>query len=347
MINYWNAEPGVTPPFHQGRIRHSVQAIKDPGNQSGPSFALVGSDHKADRVRTELFELADHFPSSNLIDMGNLNCGSPQEGMALLHSLFNAGIIPVFISSDPRDFEIHLRASLSHSMVSSWAAVHPSLLSDYPCLQAVYDAAESGNASFKFIGHQLHITPADQLEKTNHLGLNSIRLGQVRQHIDAVEPWFRSLDHVLFDLDSLRKTDFQSKKSINPGGFFYEEACKICQFAGASSHLKSFGLYGYDPAADADGQGAAVAAQLIWYLFEGFNNHREEKAIQKSKMTQYIVHNHQNGKDIHFWKSNQSGRWWLEIPDHEDHWISCTYEDYNAASKGAYSSRIVSVLNLD
>jgi hypothetical protein len=64
-------------------------------------------------------------------------------------------------------------------------------------------------------------------------------------------------------------------------------------------------------------------------------------------MTQYIVHNHQNGKDIHFWKSNQSGRWWLEIPDHEDHWISCTYEDYNAASKGAYSSRIVSVLNLD
>lgn len=346
MKDNWNNCSGVTP-SPQGRIGHSVHAIKDPEDQSGPSFALVGSDDKADRIRAELFELADHFPASNLIDLGNLNNGLPGEGMAIFQSLFKAGIIPVFISSDPRDFEIHLKASLSHSMVSSWAAVHPSLLSDYSCRESIYEAAESGNASFKFIGHQLHITPSEQIEKTSRLGLNSMRLGQVRQHIDAVEPWFRSLDHVLFDLDSLRKTDFPSKKSINPGGFFYEEACKICQFSGASSHLKSFGLYGYDPAADADGNGAAVAAQLIWYLFEGFNNHREEKAIQKSKMTQYIVHNHQNGKDIHFWKSNQSGRWWLEIPDHEDHWISCTYEDYSAASKGAYSSRIVSVLNLD
>ena len=86
---------------------------------------------------------------------------------------------------------------------------------------------------------------------------------------------------------------------------------------------------------------------MIWYLLEGFNNHREEKAIQKSKMTQYIVHDHKNGGDIHFWKNNASGRWWLEIPGHEDHWISCTYEDYHAASMGSYSSRMVSVMNLD
>ncbi|HNR08676.1 MAG TPA: hypothetical protein PKM27_15255 [Saprospiraceae bacterium] len=342
-----NDTPFTAGSRNQGRIGHAVQAIKDPENQSGPSFALLGSNDAADRIRAELFELADHFPLSNLIDLGNLRDGDPQEGPALFQSLFNAGIIPVFIASDPGDFELHLKASLRHSMVSSWAAVHPSLLSDYPGRNSVFEAAESGNASFKFIGHQLHITPAEQIEKTARLGLNSMRLGQVRQHIDAVEPWFRSLDHVLFDLDALRRTDFPSKKSINPGGFFYEEACKICQFSGASSHLKSFGLYGYDPLSDTDGNGAAVAAQLIWYLFEGFNNHREEKAIQKSKMTQYIVHNPQNGKDIHFWKSNQSGRWWLEIPDHEDHWISCTYDDYNAASKGAYSSRIVSVLNLD
>lgn len=310
-------------------------------------IGLLGSDESVDPVRNELYRLAYPFKENTLVDLGNMSSKNPEHIESLFSELFEAQIIPIFISSDNRDFSAQLKISLKNAVTNSWAIIHPSMISDIDGRDELIEATESGHASFKFIGHQIHVTPAQTIREMDKLGMSSIRLGHVRQHIDSVEPWCRSLDHAMFDLNALRKTDFMAKKDNNPGGLFYEEACKICQFIGASAHLKSFGFYGYDSARDKDGQSAAVAAQLIWYFIEGYHNHREEKAIQKSKMTQYIVHDHQNGGDIHFWKNNASGRWWLEIPGHADHWISCTYEDYHAASIGTYSSRVVSVMNLD
>lgn len=314
---------------------------------SGYKFAILGSDESADPIRKELYGLAYPFKPDILIDLGNLNTRQPEQIQGLLADLYAAQISPVYLCGEKSGFKQQLQSSIHQAVTNAWACIHPSLLSDFDVQREISEAVESGNATFRFIGHQIHLTPPQVIQSLDQTGISSMRLGQVRQHIDGVEPWCRSIDHAMFDLNALRKTDFQAKSDLNPGGFFYEEACKICQFIGASAHLKSFGVYGYDPRRDPDGQGAAVAAQLIWYLLEGFNNHREEKAIQKSKMTQYIVHDHKNGGDIHFWKNNASGRWWLEIPGHEDHWISCTYDDYHTASMGNYSSRMVSALNLD
>lgn len=315
--------------------------------QPGYRLGILGQDERADPIRQELYNLAYPFKSDTLVDLGNLNSQEPDSIRNLFAALYEAHIIPIYIAGDRDQYSHHLQSSLIASVTNAWACVHPSLISDLSCLNDVLQAVEEGHASFKLIGHQIHLTPPQVIQNLEKAGISSIRLGHVRQHMDGVEPWCRSVDHAMFDLNALRKTDFRAKTDSNPGGLFYEEACKICQYIGASAHLKSFGLYGYDPALDPDGQGAAVAAQLIWYLLEGFFNHREEKAIQKSKMTEYIVHDHRNGGDIHFWKNNASGRWWLEIPGHTDHWISCTYDDYHAASIGSYSARMVSVMNLD
>ncbi len=338
----------INPENSKGQLGHHIQEFqKKMKLQPSIKFGILGIDECADPIRKELYALAYPFKPDMLLDIGNLNTEDPDLIQLVFAELYEAQIIPILIASNKSDFKLQLNSSLKHAITNAWVCVHPSLLSDIDCREKVLDAVESGNATFKFIGHQIHLTPTQVIQSLDQPGISSIRLGHVRQHMDGVEPWCRSVDHAMFDMSALRKTDFKSKPDHNPGGLFYEEACKISQFIGASAHLKSFGLYGYDAGLDSDGQGAAVAAQLIWYLLEGFNNHREEKAIQKSKMTQYIVHDHKNGGDIHFWKNNISGRWWLEIPGHTDHWISCTYEDYHAASMGSYSSRMVSVMNLD
>lgn len=338
----------VNPGKINGKLGHYiVEFQKKMKLQPSLKLGILGADENADAIRKELYELAYPFKEETFLDLGNLNTQDPELIQKVFAELYEAQIIPIFIAAKKSSFDDHLQSSLKHAITNAWACIHPSLMSDMPVREKLLAAVEEGHATFKLIGHQVHLTPLSVMQSLDQPGISSIRLGQVRQHMDGVEPWCRSIDHGMFDLSALRKTDFKAKSDQNPGGFFYEEACKICQFIGASAHLKSFGLYGYEPGLDTDGQGAAVAAQLIWYLLEGFNNHREEKAIQKSKMTQYIVHDHKNGGDIHFWKNNASGRWWLEIPGHEDHWISCTYEDYQAASMGSYSSRLVSVMNLD
>lgn len=197
----------------------------------------------------------------------------------------------------------------------------------------------------KQLGHQAHLTSAESMHQANELNIESIRLGQIRQNIDRAEPWCRATDHALFFTDSLRATDYPVKHGTNTGGFFYEEACKITQFIGASSHLSSFCFLGYDPLQDQDHRSAAVFAQLIWYAIEGIYNFREDKSIVKSKLTRYTVHASHTDLDIHFWKNPESGRWWLEVPGEPDHWISCTYDDYLESSYGEFSPRLLRAIN--
>lgn len=257
--------------------------------------------------------------------------------------LKNSDSVVIFIS-DQADSPMHQFSAFEPNFSNSWLIVHPSISTAEPYKSGLLNQIPDG-LRVKFIGHQTHITPSASLEEVQSKNIEILRLGQVRQNMDKVEPWCRSVDHVIFHTESIRKTDFPAKHSTNPGGFTYEEACKLCQFIGASSHLKSIGFYVHEFSSIADDTSAGTVAQMIWYLLDGYFNFKEEKPKDQSKLTQYIVHASLRDTDIHFWKSNDTGRWWMEIPGHEHYWIPCTYEDYIEASNGEFSAKLLQAIN--
>lgn len=346
MFETWT-EPSSPryPDFHDTFGRYVFSSLSDTEILNIPTIGLIGTDNSADKIRKELYALAYPFSNCKVLDLGNLTKKGTDELGVLLQEVIKKGIIPILISSDKGIMLEQVQTGTQLAPASSWVVIHPTLGHDIHLLSKIEPLCLSGSIKIRFLGHQTHITPASAIATLHDLDLESLRLGHVRQNLDRVEPWCRSVDHAIFDVNALRKTDFNAKADSNPGGFFYEEACKIAQYIGASSHLQSFGIYGYQTQLDHDGISAAVIAQLIWYTIDGLNNFREEKNIQKQKLTQYIVHASHNDMDINFWKSQDSGRWWMEVPGHEHHWISCTYDDYLEASHGDFSQRLINVLN--
>jgi hypothetical protein len=313
---------------------------------SGNTLALIGSDRSVDHVREELFGLSDQLNNCKIMDFGNFKGdNSAIEIESFFKELLLNDYIPVFISSTDEYISQHLNAVYSVQPFSSWMIANDSVFSESKAKRSLAHAIKEGHIVSKFVAYQSHITSTSSLQTLHDLQIESMRLGHLRQNIDRIEPWCRSLDHAIFELNALRKTDFPCKNSTNPGGLWYEEACKISQFLGASSHLQSFGIYGYDVTSDQFKSGAAVIAQLIWYFIDGLVHFREDKSIQKSKLVQYTVHASHSDLDINFWKSNETGRWWMEVPGQPDHWVSCTYDDYLEASHGEFSSRLINVLN--
>ena len=62
------------------------------------------------------------------------------------------------------------------------------------------------------------------------------------------------------------------------------------RYAGLSDKLSSFGLYELNPAFDEHGQTAHLAAQMIWYLTEGYYNRKKDVPLKsKTDFVKYRV----------------------------------------------------------
>jgi len=290
-------------------------------------------------LKNEFYTLS--FPFKN-IKIGIISMDM-EEFLLFFQNENNLGTLLIIVDFENVSLEYYQKSN-QDAIANNWIFVHPSLSWNQLYFTQLDADLKEGIKKIRFLGHQAHVTPSQILEFAQNHSIEILRLGQIRQHIDMVEPWCRSVDHVIFHLESLRKSDFTSKSLSNPGGFTYEEACKLSQFVGASSHLNSIAFLFADGQIP-DPHSMAVLSQLIWYLIDGYHNYREDKPIEKHKLTQYLVHASHRDMDINFWKNNESGRWWMEVPGHENYWISCTYDDYLEASQGEFSSKLIHALN--
>ena len=107
-----------------------------------------------------------------------------------------------------------------------------------------------------------------------------------------------------------------------------------------SDKLTSFGLYGYQRDLDREAQTAQVSAQMVWYFLEGFNLRKKDYPIgSKTNYTRYAVSLDDFKDEIVFYKSDKSGRWWMEVPypkikgmKFQRHlMVPCNYEVYQRA----------------
>lgn len=188
---------------------------------------------------------------------------------------------------------------------------------------------------YNHIGFQSYYVHPRMLETMDKLRFDCYRVGVAKENMEDMEPVLRNTGLLSFDIGAIKYSDAPANEN-SPNGFTGEEACMLARYAGMSSQLSSFGIYGYLPQADINELTAKQIAQMLWYFIDGKSRGKQEAAIEdRSLFNEY--HTAFAEVDTVFLQSRRTNRWWMQLPDKKI--ISCSYNDYLSASRNEIPER--------
>ena len=334
--------------FHFGK-NIQIHGEKMPQMQTG-QIALIGLDEDAaNAVRQELYTLSFAFKNTVITDLGNARRTESDFLLQLIPDLFRSKIIPIFIGKNP---DLALTQYKAHRLMKS--AINLTVIdekiayrSDEDWLDYILDNSRSKLFHLSALGMQAHFLPPNTVEGLTDRRHEVMRLGDVRAHIQNTEPILRDADTLVFDIAALKSADAPAQKNPSPSGLTSEESCRLTRYAGMSEKLTAAGFYGFLPEKDPEAQTAKTVAQMIWYFLDGFHNRRNDYPDSTDNMVEYVTHIPGYDRQFTFWRSNKTGRWWLQVPIktkknlQRHRLIPCTYEDYMQAVNGEPAQRLL------
>ncbi len=191
--------------------------------------------------------------------------------------------------------------------------------------------------NFTNIGYQTFLNSQDEISLLNSLLFDAYRLGDVKNDIEIVEPALRDTDVLSIDMGAIRRMDAPANNNAIISGLRADDICKITRYAGLSDKISVLGIYEFNPTKDASSKTAQLIAQMLWYYIEGVNYRSYEFPLSDLKnFKKYMVL--VDEETYNFYKSNKSGRWWMEINIKDNNktkrrtLIPCTYNDYLSAN---------------
>lgn len=188
---------------------------------------------------------------------------------------------------------------------------------------------------YNHIGFQSYFVHPRMLETMDKLRFDCYRVGRAKESMEEMEPVIRNTHLLSFDINAIKYSDAPAGK-CSPNGFSGEEACMLARYAGLSTHLSSFGIYGYQPALDVNELTAIQIAQMLWYFVDGKSRSKQEAPLhQNSDFNEF--HTVFAEVDTVFLQSRKTGRWWMRLPDTKI--IACSYNDYLVASRNEIPER--------
>ncbi len=334
--------------FHFGK-NIQIHGAEMPQMQEG-QIALIGLDEDAaNAVRRELYSLSFAFKNTVITDLGNARRTEPDFLLQLIPDLFKSKIIPVFIGKDAglalTQYKAHrlMKSAINLTVIDEKIAYQ----SDENWLDYVLDNSRSKLFHFSALGMQAHFLPPAVVDSLTDRRHEIMRLGDVRAEIQNTEPILRNADTLVFNLAALKASDAPAQTNPSPSGLTSEESCRLTRYAGMSEKLTAAGFYGFLPENDHAGQTAKTLAQMIWYFLDGFHNRRNDYPDSTDNMAEYVTHIPGYDWQFTFWRSNKTGRWWLQVPlktkkNLQRHrLIPCTYSDYTRAVNGELPERFL------
>ncbi|WP_142684511.1 formimidoylglutamase [Chitinophaga polysaccharea] len=188
---------------------------------------------------------------------------------------------------------------------------------------------------YNHIGFQSYFVHPRMLETLDKLRFDCYRLGRIRENMEEAEPVLRHSDLFSLDINIIRHTDAPANQ-LSPNGFSGEEACSLARYAGMSSRLSSFGIYGYRPEKDKEHLTARQISQMMWYFMDG-RAVKNKEALLDDRDAFWEFHIAFSDIETVFLKSKKTGRWWMQLPDSE--FVPCAYNDYLMASNNEMPER--------
>lgn len=312
-----------------------------------------GSAKAPDYIRKKLYHLYRGDHPFRVTDLGNIKEGNTVEDTYFAISstvsfLAKKKIVTIIIGSSQdltyanycayRDIEQMVNIVAVDSMFDMGEMSNPVDSKTY--LSKIILHQPNFLFNFSNIGYQTYFVDQKSISLMDKMFFDSYRLGEVKNDLEEVEPIVRNADILSFDISAIRNSDAPGNKNASPNGFFGDEACRIARYAGLSDKLTSFGIYEINPSVDMNNQTSFLAAEMIWYFIQGYYSRKQDYPVgDKGNYTKYRVAIKEGKYEIVFYKSDKSGRWWMEVPypsgkksKYERHsMIPCSYNDYKTA----------------
>ena len=341
--------------FDNGKLGSHLQTYVDKmPNLKKTQVAILGiGEVEANEVRKRLYNMTFPFSKTKIADLGNLRKEENGFITPVIQELIEGGVCPIIIGHEGRftqaQFFAHhgCQPSVNLVEVKERIAYHPEkteLEGFYlnPILEGEYRLFH-----FCTIGSQSHFVEESVYHFLEKNSFDYVRLGKAKANIGGLEPFVRDADMMSFHISALKHSDAPGSINASPSGFFSEEACQISRYAGMNDKLTSIGFYGYQSQCDPNGLTAQTVAQLVWYFLDGFNHRQKDFPASMEQLVEYIIDLKDFDQQLTFWKSNKTGRWWLQVPVktkkklQRHRLIPCSYDDYVATSKGELPDRLI------
>ena len=304
-----------------------------------------GSRLAPDVVREKLYQLVSIKGPLNIFDFGNLKLGNSINDtyFALrdaMSELIEKNIIPIVIGGSQ---------DLTYGMFSAYEFLKRKV--NLVTFDARIDLQNANNElksdsylstilvrrdtlfNYVNIGQQIYFLDDKEIAFLDKTLSYPVRLGLVRGNMPAIEPILRDADLISLDVCSIKQNDAPGQSFPSPNGFYSEEICQLARYAGLGDRISSFGLFEINPKLDINNQTSHLIAQVIWYFLDGLANRQKETPAEEDKsFKKFIIHLDHEGRDVTFYKSMKTNRWWIEIPslnkDRKNIIAACNYEDY-------------------
>lgn len=320
-----------------------------------------GCADAANEVRKQLYRLFPGSWTARIADLGNIRQGFTIEdtyyalSSAVSYLVANK-ILPVIIGGGQDLTYAMYKGYEKLEQIINMAAVDPmfdlgetqSELDSHTYLSRIIMQRPNYLFNYTNLGYQTYFVDQPALDLMKKLLFDSYRLGLLTADMKETEPLVRNADMLSFDMGAIRAADAPGNANAGPNGFTGDQACQIARYAAMSDKLSSIGFFEYNPAYDRRGITAQLLAQMIWYVFEGFNARKKDIPSRESDaFIRYTVPTSDFSDGILFLKSRKSDRWWMEVicgadnrRKYANHYIvPCTYEDYQTACNNEIPDR--------
>ncbi|GAA4805037.1 formimidoylglutamase [Olivibacter ginsenosidimutans] len=309
-------------------------------------------------VREKLYHLHRGEYTPKIVDFGNIKAGAQvTDTYAALKTtvdeLLRNNIVPIIIGGGQdltyAQFQGYekLEQKVDLVVIDSHFDLDEAVIDDRVATSQTYLTRillHQPNFLFNYshIGYQTYYVSQESLKVMDKLYFDSYRLGLFSGKTDQAEPVIRNADLLSFDIGAIRSSDACANANATPNGFYAEEACQLCRYAGMSDKLTSIGFYELNPAYDQQGQTAILLAQMVWYFIDGYYNRKKDFPLQpKSAYITYRASLNDDSYELMFVKSKKTDRWWMQVPypntksaNERFHLVPCRYEDYLLAVEG-------------
>ena len=340
---------GITDLFEDGQLPDLEAAdiiLLGVGENRGNGPGKKSTD-APDLIRGEFYKLFYWHKDVKIADLGNLQQGvSLGDTYAALRTVLGELLQlqkPVIILGGSHDLTLAQYQAYAKQEFVIEASVADALIdlqeeSPTPATGFLMDMlTEQPNyiKHYNHIGFQSYFVHPRMLETLDKLRFDCYRLGKVRENLEEAEPVLRNTDLFSLDINIIKHTDAPAN-SLSPNGFSGEEACALSRYAGMSSQLSTYGIYGYNPAKDTDQLTAKQIAQMLWYFMDG-RSVKNKEALLEERDAFWEFHIAFGDIDTVFLKSKKTGRWWMQLPGKD--FVPCAYSDYLLASNNEIPER--------
>jgi len=318
------------------------------------SIAIIGiGQENSNAIRDILYHTSFHFKKLKIVDLGNARKEEPAFLIPILKELMDSNILPIVIGSS-NDYCLSQYHAYQHKKLMINAVLLDEKI-DYnnprsktqTFLNKIIDTRNSHLFNLSMLGLQTHFTAPDGTRIFEKNNFETIRLGKLRNQMEDAEPIIRDADMMSITINAIRSSECPGVNNPTPSGLFTEEACQIARYAGMSEKLTSIGFFGFQSKLDLNQQSAHVISQLIWYFIDGFFNRKNDYPKTMDGLVEYIVDTKKTEYALTFWKSEKTGRWWIQVPIKTKRkllrhkLIPCSYQDYKLACREELPVRLI------